>query len=57
VRNAERLARQEALLDEMQRSGYGNSREYLHLKKETDQLEQFVSGAMKKEFQIKQRAA
>lgn len=55
VRDAERMSRQEALLNEMAENGYARTPEYLRLKMETEQLEKFVAGEMKKEFNIKER--
>ncbi|MCR4313698.1 MAG: hypothetical protein NUV84_00420 [Candidatus Uhrbacteria bacterium] len=56
VRSAERLTRQEALLNDMADHGYARTPEYDRLKMETEKLETYVAENMTRQFQIKERA-
>lgn len=55
VRSAERLTRQEALLNDMAEHGYTRTPEYARLKMETETLETYVADNMTRQFHIKER--
>lgn len=55
VRDAERLSRQESLLEEMEMEGYARTPEYARLRMETETLEKYVAGSMTRQFNIKER--
>ncbi len=55
TRDAERLSRQESLLLEMEEMGYARTPEYARVKMETDTLEKYVAGTMKRQFNIQER--
>lgn len=55
VRDAERLSRQESLLNDMDERGYARTPEYTRLKMETERLVKSVTDNMTKQFKIKER--